>query len=90
MASRFEKKILNCVMVDNPAWDFLALLKLLEIETEVIYVSTTHRAFEKVINPITEPDRREQIITAPLEDQKADTPMMVNLVKWLFAEAEEV
>ncbi len=47
------------------------------------------RAFEEIINPSTEPARRQQLITASLEYCKKDTLVMVDLVKWLYKVSEE-
>lgn len=46
--------------------------------------SSAQRAFEEIINPKTESERREQLITASLEYCKKDTLVMVDLVKWLM------
>lgn len=47
--------------------------------------SAAQRAFEELINPKTDSDRREQLIAASLEYCKKDTLVMVDLVKWLMA-----
>lgn len=51
--------------------------------------SAAQRAFEEIINPKTEHNRREQIITASLEYCKKDTLVMVDLVKWLMTVSKD-
>ncbi|MCC6277278.1 MAG: DUF2779 domain-containing protein [Oligoflexia bacterium] len=46
--------------------------------------SAAQRAFEEIINPITNSERREKLIKASLEYCKKDTQVMVDLVKWLM------
>lgn len=43
-------------------------------------------AYREILNPKTNPDRKEELIKASLEYCKKDTAVMVDLVKWLFRE----
>ena len=46
--------------------------------------SAAQRAFEEIINPETNEERRNELISASLEYCKKDTLVMVDLVKWLM------
>lgn len=46
--------------------------------------SAAQRAFEEIINPCTDIERRNKLVAASIEYCKKDTLMMVDLVKWLL------
>ena len=49
--------------------------------------TAAQRAFEEIINPQSNPARRNELIRASLEYCKKDTLVMVELVKWLYQQS---
>lgn len=51
--------------------------------------TAAQRAFEKIINPKTDQEQRAELIDASIDYCRKDTLVMVDLVKWMFAQIKD-